>query len=70
MEIYTRYLQYIMEKDVETRNHPNIAFKETDRTRTEQSDVNHFSSYVYFMFVNQLEHKKGRMENSFQKTMI
>lgn len=44
--------------------------KETDRARTEQSDVNNFSSYVYFMYVNQLEHKKGMMENNLQKTVI
>lgn len=50
---------------------PSIySIKETDRARTEQSDVNHFSSYVYFMYVNQLERKKGMMENNLQKTMI
>lgn len=46
------------------------SIKEMDRARTEQSDVNHFSSYVYFRYFNQLEHKKGMMENNLQKTMI
>ena len=58
-----------MEKDVETRNHPDIALKR-HTARTEQNDDNYFSSYVYFMYVNQLEHKKGMMENNLQKTMI
>lgn len=31
--------------------------KEMNRTRTEQRDINNFSLHVYFMYVNQLEHK-------------
>lgn len=41
--------------------------KEMNRARTEQRVVNNFSLHVYFMYVNQLEHKKGMMETILQK---
>jgi len=35
------------------------SIRETDRARTDQSDVNIFSSYMYFKYVSPLEHKKA-----------
>lgn len=64
MVIYTRYLQYTTEKDAETRKHPNIAFKEMNRARTEPNGINHFRSYIYIMYVKQLVYKEGMKENS------
>lgn len=64
MVIYTRYLRYTTEKDVETRKHPNMAFKEMDRARTEQNGINHFRSYMYIMYIKQLVHKEGMKENN------
>lgn len=64
MVIYTRYLRYTTEKDVETRKHPNIVFKEMDRARIEQNGINYFRSYIYIMYVKQLVHKEGMKENN------
>lgn len=63
MKIYARYLLYTMEKYVETMNHPNIAFR--DEQSKNRTDVNLFSSYLYFIYVNQLKHK-----NNLQKSVI
>lgn len=37
--------------------------KEMNRARTEQRNVNNFSLHAYFMYFNQLEHKKRHNGN-------